>query len=130
MGLLEYRHEVLHVSGTTGCHQRHVATVLNRSKLFDVVAIANAILTHTIEHNFAGTEFLRCHDPFFGCAGCPRNALRVTSVLVYPPVFPHALAIDSHYHALRSKPPRQKAGSFGIDQVLEALQRGMQGGGT
>jgi len=27
-------------------------------------------------------------------------------------------------------PPRQKAGSFGIDQVLEALQRGMQGGGT
>ena len=27
-------------------------------------------------------------------------------------------------------PPRQKAGSFGIDQVLEALQRGTQGGGT
>ena len=27
-------------------------------------------------------------------------------------------------------PPRQKAGSFGIDQVLEALQSGTQGGGT
>lgn len=30
----------------------------------------------------------------------------------------------------REFPPRQKAGSFGIDQVLEALQRGTQGGGT
>jgi arylsulfatase len=27
-------------------------------------------------------------------------------------------------------PPRQEAGSFGIDQVLEALQSGTQGGGT
>ena len=30
----------------------------------------------------------------------------------------------------REFPPRQKAGSFGIDQVLEALQSGTQGGGT
>ena len=116
MGLLEYRHEVLHVSGTTGCHQRHVAVVLNRSKLFDVVAIANAILTHAIEHNFAGAEFLRCHDPFFRSAGCPRNALRVASVLVYLPVFSHALAIDSYYHALRSKPPRQLCNQWRIFQ--------------
>ena len=70
LGLRENVDEVLHTSGTAGGDHGHAATVLHRGKLIQVIAVANTIGIHAIQHNFAGTEVLCFGNPGTRIARC------------------------------------------------------------
>ncbi len=101
--LLEYLQKVLHCAGASRCDQRHVAYRTYGGKLLDVVALAHAILVHTVKDDLSGTALLHFGNPV-QCEPLRGNcSCRIAGILVHEIIMVFFAAVDTDYDALRSE---------------------------
>ncbi|MNM45330.1 hypothetical protein D3C81_562510 [compost metagenome] len=104
VSLFEHVGEMLRCTRAAGGDQRNRAQRPGLSQLGDVVALADAVAVHAVQHDFARATLLHFTHPVQGEARFGAGFARVAGVGAHPPLTVRlADGVDADHHALLAK---------------------------